>query len=115
MSGESQIILIMLGGIITIMMFFFRHLSTRITNLKNDKKELAKVVCDHSNVLSAICEINRKMEQWYFKNIPELHDEVKAIKQEMGKARTSIERLKAMNILDAQNLLKDEKSEGSCG
>lgn len=108
MSGESQILLtviVMLGGTVG---FAFRYLSNRITKVVHERDELEKVVIKQSNVLARIDEVNRKMEQWYEKNIPELHAAVKALHKDMADARVSVARLKILTCGDAAEILKKE-------
>jgi len=101
MSGESQVILTMFGGFVVIIIFLFRHLSNRIA-------ELTTVIVKHAGVLAAMSEVNKKMEQWYKNNIPELHKKVAVVNDRIADTRVSVARLKGMSIVDAKSVLEDD-------
>jgi len=105
MSGESQVILSMLGGFVVVVIFFFRYLMTQIN-------ELTQVLVKHAGVLASMAEVNKKMEQWYKNNIPELHAKVAKVNDRIADTRVSIARLKGMSIADAKKVLEEESDGG---
>lgn len=105
MSGESQIILTMFGAFVVLIMFLFRHLNTRLN-------DLTTVIVKHAGVLAAMAEVNKKMEQWYKNNIPELHKKVATVNDRIADTRVSVARLKGMSEVEAKKTLEDEADGG---
>lgn len=99
MSGEVQILLAlmtaMFGGLVALSMFIFGRLSKKVDDTHGELDCLRDVVGSQAIVLSRMDEINKKMEQWYFKNIPELHEEMKALQRAQADVRVSVARMKA--------------------
>jgi predicted nucleic acid-binding Zn-ribbon protein len=100
-SGESQVILSMFGGFVVLVVFLFRHLMTRIN-------EITDVLVKHAGILAAMSEVNKKMEQWYKNNIPELHNKVAKVNDRIADTRVSIARLKGMSEVDAKKILEED-------